>query len=87
MLCTAFNNNKTLEELSNLKEYSGFIDYIDIAGQFDTDYNMPVINKPVNNRNDKNEIIGSNGVHPTYNGYMQIGDAFFRSLVYEFKTN
>ena len=87
MLCTAFNYNKTLEELSNLKEYNGFIDYIDIAGQFDTDYNMPVINKPVNNRNDKNEIIGSNGVHPTYNGYMQIGDAFFRSLVYEFKTN
>lgn len=36
---------------------------------------------------DKIEIIGSNGVHQIYNGYMQIGDAFFRSLVNDFKEN
>lgn len=85
MLLTAFNFNKTLEALSNLKSYSSFVNYIDVAGQFDTDYNMPTTNKPVNNRSDETEVIGTNGVHPSMNGYLQIGDAFFRSLVNDFR--
>lgn len=85
MLLTAFNFNKTLEALSNLKSYSSFVNYIDVAGQFDTDYNMPSTNKPVNNRSDETEVIGTNGVHPSMNGYLQIGDAFFRSLVNDFR--
>lgn len=84
MLLTALNFNKTLETLSNLKSYSSFVNYIDVAGQFDTDYNMPSTNKPVNNRSEETEVIGTNGVHPTINGYLQIGDVFFRSLVNDF---
>lgn len=85
MLLTTFNFNKTLEALSKSKSYSSFTNYIDIAGQFDTDYNMPSTNKPANNRTDETEVIGINGVHPSMNGYLQIGDAFFRSLVNDFK--
>jgi hypothetical protein len=28
-------------------------------------------------------MIGTNGVHPSLAGYMQIGDVFYRSLVHE----
>ena len=37
-------------------------------------------------RNDKKELIGSNGVHPTMNGYLQIGDVFYRALVADMKN-
>lgn len=80
MLVTAMHYNATLEELCLLSEYSGFVKYVDIAGQFDTDYNMPSYQKTVNNRNDITETMGNNGVHPSVNGYYQIADAAFRSL-------
>ena len=87
MLVTAMNYNKKLEELSNLDKYKEFVNYIDIAGQFDTDFNMPTSGKPVNNRNEETEIIGSNGVHPTTNGYYQIADAVYRSFYNDFKVS
>ena len=80
MLVTAMHYNATLEDFCQLPEYADFVKYVDIAGQFDTDYNMPSTNKPVNNRNDKTEVMGTNGVHPSVNGYYQIADAVFRSL-------
>ena len=80
VLVSAMNYNKTLEDLCKLEKYSSFVKYVDIAGQFDTDYNMPSTNKPVNNRNETTEIIGTNGVHPSIGGYYQIADAVFRSL-------
>lgn len=87
MLVTAMNYNKNLEKLSNLDKYKNFVNYIDVAGQFDTDFNMPTIEKPVNNRNEETEIIGSNGVHPTTNGYYQIADAVYRSFYNDFKRD
>lgn len=87
MLVTAMNYNKTLEKLSNLDKYSSFVNYVDIAGQFDTDYNMPTAEKPVNNRNDETEIIGTNGVHPSISGYYQIADAVYRSFYNDFRVN
>ena len=85
MLVTAMNYNKTLEEFCKQSKYKDFVNYIDVAGQFDTDYNMPASQKPVNNRNEQTEIIGTNGVHPTTNGCLQIGDVFYRSLYNDFK--
>jgi lysophospholipase L1-like esterase len=80
MLVTAMNYNAALEDFCQLPEYKDFVKYVDIAGQFDTDYNMPSTDKPVNNRNDITETVGTNGVHPSVNGYYQIADAVFRSL-------
>ena len=80
MLVTAMHYNATLEAFCKLPAYADFVKYVDIAGQFDTDYNMPSTTKPVNNRNDKTEVMGTNGVHPSVNGYYQIADAVFRSL-------
>ena len=80
ILVSAMNYNKCLEEFCKLDKYSSFVKYVDVAGQFDTDYNMPSKDKPVNNRSETTEVVGTNGVHPTINGYYQIADAVFRSL-------
>lgn len=79
-LVTAMRYNACLEKLCNISKYQNFVKYVDVAGQFDTDYNMPSYQKPVNNRNETTEVIGTDGIHPTINGHYQIGDAVFRSL-------
>jgi lysophospholipase L1-like esterase len=84
MLVTAMYYNLYLEKLCHLDKYQGFVEYIDIAGQFDTDYNMPYAEVPVNNRNPLQEIVGTNGVHPSIYGYYQIADAVYRSLCNDF---
>ena len=71
-----------LKDIGAIKEdfYKDFVKYVDVAGQFDTDYNMPASSKPVNNRSEVTEMIGTDGVHPTETGFYQIADAAFRSL-------
>ena len=83
MLVTAMHYNAALEDLCQLPQYSGFVKYVDVAGQFDTDFNMPHKNKPVNNRSEQTEIIGTNGLHPSNPGYMQIADAIYRRLIHD----
>ena len=83
MLVTAMHYNAALEDLSQLDKYRDFVKYVDIAGQFDTDYNMPTKNKPANNRTDETEVIGTNGLHPSTAGYYQIADAIYRSLCHD----
>lgn len=65
------------EDLS--KEYSN-MEFVQISGQFDTEYNMATTNISVNTRNSATEKVGSNGVHPTENGYLQIADAVLRNI-------
>lgn len=83
ILVTALYYNKTLEEMCKLDKYKDFVKYVDVAAQFDTDYNMPSKNKPVNTRNPLTETFGTNGVHPSTNGYYQIGDAAYRSMIHD----
>jgi hypothetical protein len=81
---TVMNYNQTLENWCKMKEYSSFMRYVDGMGQFDSEYNMPSTGKPVNNQNTTTEPVGTSmGLHPTTNGYRQIGDAFFRALMKE----
>ena len=86
MLVSVMFYNKTLEDFCEQKTYQSFINYIDVTYEFDIDYNTPSYDKPVNNRNDKTELIGSNRVHPTLNEYYQIDDVFYHSLYNNFKT-
>lgn len=69
----------TMEE-----EYKDFMEYIDMSGQFDSDYAYPYIQRPVNVRSNITERIDTNGSHPTYAGYMQIADAVYRNVVKTF---
>ena len=78
---TAFNYDLYLENLCKRDEYKDFCRYIDMKAQFDVENNMPATMLKVNNRNERLERIGTNGVHPTMEGYLQIGDVFYRALV------
>lgn len=78
---TAFNYDEWLENLCNTMPYSGYTVYFDTKAQFDSEYNYPVEETTVNNRSKTVERIGINGLHPSMDGYLQIGDAFYRFLV------
>ena len=75
--------NLAYQELANEEEFKGYVEFINISGQFDSEYNMPSQSKPVNTRSTSTERVGTNGVHPSTAGYLQIGDAAFRSMVGE----
>lgn len=78
----AFDYDKALEELLTTDpELAEYCYYCDTKGQFDTRYCMPYANVAVNTRvSGVTEMRGTNGVHPSTNGYYQIGDAFYRIL-------
>ena len=83
MAVTALHYNAVLEEMCALDKYKDFVKYVDIAGQFDVENNMPSTQKPVNTRNPQTEYFQTNGVHPSANGYYQIGDAAYRSMIHD----
>ncbi len=68
--------NMTLSREYREKGY--FLDFINIAGQFDSDNNFPTVERRFNIRNAMTEMSQSNGVHPSPCGYLQIADAAFR---------
>lgn len=80
-LCSCYYYNKFLSDYCEREENKSFMRYIDLKSQFDVENNMPKMEHFVNARNKTKELIGSNGVHPTLNGYNQFGDCFFRALV------
>ncbi len=74
--------NRALEGLTKEPEYKDFMDFVNISGQFDAVNNTPSVEKQVNIRNSKTELVGINGLHPLPEGYMQVADAVFRNLVH-----
>ena len=80
---TVLNLNKAYQAFANQEGYSDFVEFIDISAQFDTDYNMPSGAKAVNTRNSETEVVGTNGVHPSIEGYYQIADAVYRNAIKE----
>lgn len=80
-ISTGFNYNEQLENLALSDEFKSFCHYVDTKAMFDSEYNMPQVQMQVNARNKKTEYVGTNGVHPSMEGYLQIGDVFYRALV------
>ena len=74
----AFDYDKALENLVTNSEFGTYCYYGDTKGQFDTPYLMPYNNVAVNSRSSITERRGTNGVHPSTEGYYAIGDAFLR---------
>ena len=68
----------------NEEGWKDFMEYVDLAGQFDAEYNLPQKEKPVNTRCKTTEIMGTNGVHPSQAGYFQISDAVYRNVIASF---
>lgn len=78
---TEMNYNKFLEEKCKLDKYKEFVKYFDTKAQFDSEYNYWTKDEKVNNRCERTERIGINGIHPSLDGYKQIGDSFYRALI------
>lgn len=78
-----FTLNKTYEAWAEEENYKGKLEYINVSGQFDSEYGYPHTQKPVNTRCEETEWLDTNGVHPANCGYMQIADAVYRNLVKE----
>ena len=74
-----WNLDKWYKDIS--LEFPNKVTTINIAGQFDTENNMPESIRTVNVRNSKEETYQTNGVHPATAGYHQIADAAYRDLV------
>lgn len=72
--------NLAYQQMANEDEFKDFVEFINISGQFDSEFNMPGQSKAVNTRCTVMEQVGTNGVHPNTDGYYQIGDAAFRSM-------
>lgn len=81
LVCAVMNLNLAYQAMANEDEFKDYVEFINISGQFDSEYNMPRQSKPVNTRSTTTEQIGTNGVHPATQGYYQIGDAAYRALV------
>ena len=74
--------NLQYEAWTKEEGYKDFMDFVNVSAQFDAENGYPVTEKPVNTRSSKTELIGTNGVHPTYEGYMQVADAAYRNMVH-----
>ncbi len=80
---TVMGMNLAYQAMANEEEFASYVDFIHVSGQFDSENNIPTVSKPVNTRSTITERVGSNGVHPTVDGYMQIADAAYRHMVAE----
>lgn len=76
-----FSMNKAYYTLETDTEFMQYVEIINTHAQFDADNAFPITAKNVNTRPGETESIGTNGVHPTNNGYWQIADAEFRALL------
>lgn len=83
MSITVFNMNKAYQDFANQDDYSSFVEFVNVCAEFDTEYNMPHTEKPVNTRNTMTEMVDTNGLHPAQSGQMQIADAIYRNLIAE----
>ena len=84
MVVTALNMNDFYQEFAKSEGYSEFVEFVNVSSQFDTDYNMPHNERAVNTRSTVKEWIDTNGVHPSNDGYLQIGDVVYRNFIANF---
>lgn len=63
------------------ENYNTFVSIIDVCSEMDSENNYPYSSRQLNTRNMKTEQVGNNGVHPTNNGYWQISDTWFRTVI------
>ena len=85
LIVTALNMNKAYEDLCNEAEFSSYVEFVNVSSQVDSEYNMPFVEKDVNTRNsDYKDKVGTNDVHPSTPGYLQIADVVYRNFIAHF---
>ena len=84
MLVTFFRLRQQYQDFANQNGYE-FVEFVDDAAEFDTDYNYPLTMKDVNARNSSvKEPYDNNTLHPSIEGYCQHADCVYRNFVAEF---
>ena len=81
MVVTALNQNKAYQDFANSEGYKDFVEFVNVSAEFDTEYNMPYSEVNVNTRSTIKEKRGTNGVHPSNEGYLQIADVVYRNMM------
>lgn len=84
MFRTILSMNEAYQQFANSEGYSDFVEFVNVASQFDVENNMRSAEFAVNIRNSKKELLDTNGVHPGDSGYMQIADVVYRNFVANF---
>lgn len=84
MTVTVLNMNAAYAAFAKDPAYAGFVEFVNVSAQFDSENNMPEADFPVNCRNSKTEKRGTDGVHPSQEGHAQIADVMFRNFVAQF---
>jgi hypothetical protein len=85
MLTSYANLNQPLQALADNGTYSGYMDYLGLQPQFDSEYGYyaPTAT-PVNTRSSVTWNLDTGGVHPGTVGYNQVADALFRHFAYHY---
>lgn len=77
-LSFVFDLEKWYQDICNEEEFKNNVHYANVSAQFDTEYNMSYTSRNANIRSTQKEIVQTNGVHPSFAGYMQIADVATR---------
>lgn len=78
MVQSVFGLNLAYQSLCQEPEFIDYCQFVDVATQYDSENNMQKEVVPVNYRSRQGEYRGSDGVHPTPEGYLQIADIAYR---------
>ena len=78
----AMNYAKALIELCADEEFSPYTYYCPAMEEFDCENSYPYTEVDVNNRVAVKVQLGTNGVHPTDDGYKLVADAMYRTMCY-----
>ena len=81
VLSGMFGYVQALEELLLTDEYKTWCYFANTMAEVDAENVFPTSTKPVNTRMSKEETYGTNGVHPTLQGYQMIADSIYRCFV------
>lgn len=73
--------HRLLQDMAEESGWGGLVRFVPLAPQFDALYNIASTATAVNTRNATTELRGTEGIHPSTEGKMQIADVAYRELV------
>ena len=78
------NLAKAFEEAIEENNLGDFVFIATNTPEIDSENSFPSTTKPVNNRSTVTEVVGTNGVHPTFVGQAQLADSYYRDFIARF---
>lgn len=78
-----FRYAKAVEEFLAGDDYKNWCFYAGTTTEVDSENAYPVSTKYANTRSERKDVIGTNGAHPTLEGYQMVADSIYRCFVNE----